>query len=150
MQITYDSSAIEDEIIKISKKNKSKHAIIIVLFKGKKLPRYCSPMVRNPQPRVNLLLNNNFSKIYFSALEKNPSIQDGVILIQLRRDSLVLKGFSYRVYSPPLNVSRLENMGSGYNSSFDFSGVKKVVCVYFINKNGVKKFINGEEKILKV
>jgi hypothetical protein len=45
-------------------------------------------------------------------------------------------------------VSRLKNRGSGYNSSFDFSGVKRIICVYFINKNGVKKFTNGKEKVL--
>lgn len=139
---------MDNEIIKIFKKNKSQHAIIVVLFKGRRIPKYCVPMARNPEIEINIPLKDNFSGIYFSALKKNPSIKDGAILIQVNRNFLTLKGFSYRVYPPPLNVSRSKNMGSGYNSSFDFSGVKRVVCIYFINKNGVKKFAKGKEELL--
>lgn len=137
---------MDDEIIKIFKKNKLQHAIIIVVFKGKALPKYCVPMVRKPNPKINILLNNNLSKIYFSALKENSSIRDGAILIQLDRGTPILKGFSYRLFPPPLKTSRLENMGSGYNSALDFSGVRKVICVYFINKNRVTKFVNGKGK----
>lgn len=151
MQFTYNQSEIENEIIKISKKNKSHHAIIIALFIGKKLPKYCTPMLRNPKSKINIGLNNNLlSEIYFSAVKKNPSIQDGAILIQLDRTISILRGFSYRLYPPPLKVPRLKNMGSGYNSALDFSGVKRVICVYFINKNGVKKFTKGKEVLLKL
>jgi len=139
---------MDNEIIKIFKKNKSQHAIIIALFRGKRLPKYCIPMPRNPKFGCNIHLDNNLSKIYFSALKENPSIKDGAILIQLDRDTLILRGFSYRLFPPPLKTCRLINMGSGYNSSLDFSGVKKVICVYLINKNGVKKFTKGKEKIL--
>jgi hypothetical protein len=137
---------MDNEIIKIFKKNKSQHAIIIVFFKGKMLPKYCAPMVRKPNPKINIPLNNNLSKIYFSALKENPSIRDGAILIQLDRVCPILKGFSYRLFPPPSKTPRLENKGSGYNSSLDFSVVKRVICVYFINKNGVTKFVNGKEK----
>jgi len=139
---------MDNEIIKIFKNNKPQHAIIVVLFKGRRLPKYCAPMPRNPEPKINIPLNNNFSEIYFSAVRKNPSIKDGAILIQLNRDTLMLKGFSYRIYPPSLNVPRARNKGSGYNSSLDFSGVERIECVYFINKSGVKKFINGKEKAL--
>ena len=139
---------MDNELIRIFGDNKPQHVIIVVLFKGRRLPKYCAPMPRNPKPQINIPLNNNFSEIYFSAVKKNPSIKDGVILIQLKRGTLILKGFSYRVYPPPLGISRSKNMGSGYNSSFDFSGVKRVVYVYFINKNGVKKFTKGKEEVL--
>lgn len=139
---------MDNEIIKIFKKNKSKHTIIVVLFKGKRLPKYCAPMMRRPIPKINIPLNNNLSKIYFSAVKKNPAIKDGAILIQLDHDTPILRGFSYRLFPPPLKTRRLVNTGSGYNSSLDFSSVKRVICVYFINRNGVKKFTNGKEKIL--
>ena len=138
-------SDMDNEIIKIFKNNKSQHAIIVVMFKGRSMPEYCAPMPRNPEPKLNIPLNNDFSEIYFSALRKNPSIKDGAILIQVDRNSPILRGFSYRIYLPSLNVLRLKNMGSGYNSSLDFSGVERIECVYFINKSGVKKFINGKE-----
>jgi len=139
---------MDNEIIKIFKRNQSRHAIIIVLFKGKKLPKYCVPMMRKPNPKTKIPLNNKLSKIYFSALKENPSIGDGAILIQLDGTCPILKGFSYRLFSPPLKGPRLENRGSGYNSALDFSGVKRVLSVYFINKNGVVKFINGKEKVI--
>jgi hypothetical protein len=138
---------MDNEIIKIFKKNKSRHAIIIVLFRGKKLPKYCTPMPREPKFE-NIPVDNNLSKIYFLALKKNPSIKDGAILIQIDRGTPILRGFSYRLFPPPSKMPRLENKGSGYNSSLDFSVVKRVICVYFINKNGVIKFVNGKEKIL--
>ena len=136
---------MKNEIIKIFKKNKSQHAIIIVLFKGKRLPKYCVPMKRRPSPKINIPLNNNLSKIYFLALKENPSIRDGAILIQLNRGCPILRGFSYRLFPPPSKMPRQENKGSGYNSALDFSVVKRVVCVYLINKNRVVKFINGKE-----
>ena len=139
---------MDNELIKIFKKKGTKHAIIIVLFKGKRLPKFCVPMLRKPNPKINITLNenNNLSKIYFSALKENPTVQDGAMLIQLKRDTPILKGFSYRLFPPPSNVARARNKGSGYNSSLNFSCVKKVACVYFINKDGVIKFIKGRKK----
>ncbi|MCM8819789.1 MAG: hypothetical protein NC925_03230 [Candidatus Omnitrophica bacterium] len=150
MQIQFRNllTTIEKEIIEIFKKNKSHHAVIIVLFRGEKLPKYCSPMLRDPKPKTNIILNNNFSEIYFSAMKDNSSIKDGAVLIQLKHNNAVLRGFSYRLFPPPLKKSRLKNKGSGYNSAFDFSAVKRVICVYFVNKDGVKKFIKGKEEVL--
>ena len=108
------------------------------------IPQYCTPMLRHPNPKINIPINNNLVEIYFSAIKKNPAIEDGAILIQTDNGVPILRGFSYRIYPPPLNVQRLKNMGSGYNSSLDFSGIERVVCVYFINKHGVKKIINGK------
>ena len=145
---------MDNEIIKLFKKNKSQHAIIIVLFKGKKLPKFCVPMARNPKPKMNIPLNTNFSnfpEIYFSALKENPSIRDEAILIQSKRETPILRGFSYRLFPPLSKVTRAKNKGSGYNSSLDFSVVKRVMCVYFINKNGVQKFTKGKgETIFKL
>lgn len=105
-------------------------------------------MPRDPSPKINIPLNNNLVKVYFSVIKKNPSIEDGAILMQETHSKPILKGFSYRIYPPPLNISQLKNMRAGYNSALDFSGAKKVTCVYYINKNGVKKLINGKETVL--
>jgi len=142
------SGQLLNEIIKIFKKNKSQHAIIIALFQGKKLPKYCSSMPRNPKPKINIPLNNNLSEIYFSAIKENSSIKDGAVLVQLNHNIPVLRGFSYRLFPPLFKMLRLKNMGSGYNSALDFSVVKRVLCVYFINKNGMKKFVKGKEEVL--
>jgi len=140
----YPQIIMDNEVIKLFKDNRLKHLIIIILFKGKRMPKYCTPMPRHPHPKINISLNNNLVEIYFSAIKKNPAIEDGAILIQENKGIQILRGFSFRIYPPPLDVPRLKNMGSGYNSSLDFSGIKQVVCVYFINKHGVKKFINGK------
>lgn len=139
---------VDNEVIKLFKYSQLRHLVIIILFRGNKLPKYCIRMPRNPNPKINIPLDNNLVKIYSSAIKKNLPVEDGAILIQIDRVPPILRGFSYRIYPPPLNVLRLTNMGSGYNSSLDFSGVEKVVCVYYIYKDGVKKFINGEEKLL--
>lgn len=140
-----NGTIIEDDLVKFFKNTKLQYPVIIILFKGKNLPKYCIPMLRNPKPKINIPLNNNLIRTYLSAIKKNHSVADGAILIQTDCGVPILRGFSYRVYPPPLDISRSKNMGSGYNSSFDFSGVKRVVCVYFINKIGVKKFIDGKE-----
>ncbi len=135
-------------MVKFFKNTELQHSVIIILFKGRNLPKYCVPMSRNPKPKINIPLNNNLRRIYLSAIKKNHSVIDGAILIQTDCSVPILRGFSYRVYPPPLDILRSKNMGSGYNSSFDFSGVKRVVCVYFINKTEIKKFTNGKEIVL--
>ena len=140
----YPQIIMDNEVIKLFKDNRLKHLIIIILFKGKRMPKYCTPMPRHPHPKINISLNNNLVEIYFSAIKKNPAVEDGAILIQVDNGILMLRGSSYRIYPPPLNIPRLKNMGSGYNSSLDFSGIKGVICVYYINKDEVKKFINGK------
>ncbi len=139
---------IEKELIKIFKSGKLQHCIIVVLYKGNRPPSYCVSMIRDPQPKIENPLGNNFSEIYFSALKKNPSIEDGAILIQISSASLILKGFSYRLFPPYFNAPRAINKGSGYNSALDFSNVKRVKCVYYINHEGVRKFIKGKERKL--
>jgi hypothetical protein len=144
-----NETIIESGLIKFFKDVRPQNSIIVALFKGKKLPKYCVPMLRYPRPKINIPLNNNLIRIYLSTIKKNPSVIDGAILIQVDCSVPILRGFSYRIYPPSLDVLRSKNnMGSGYNSSFDFSGVKRIICVYFINKNGVIKFINGKGIIL--
>lgn len=144
----YPQTIMDNEAIKLFKDNRLKHLIIIILFKGERMPKYCTPMPRHPYPKINVSLNNNLVEIYFSVIKKNPAVEDGAILIQVDNGIPMLRGLSYRIYPPPLNIPRLKNMGSGYNSSLDFSGIKRVVCVYYINKDEVKKFINGKVKTL--
>jgi hypothetical protein len=49
---------------------------------------------------INIPLNNNFAKIYFSAIKENQAYQDGAILIRIDHFLPLLKGFSYRIYPP--------------------------------------------------
>ncbi len=143
--VSYFERMIDSEMKKIFKNSQFQHSLIVVLFEEEDLPKYCIPMPRNPEPEINILLNEDFSKIYFSTLKKNPSIEDGAILIQIDCTPPILRGFSYRVFPPHSNLPRKKNLGSGYNSSLDFSNVSRVKCVYFANTTGVKKFIKGKE-----
>jgi len=137
-------SMIDNEVSKLYKDTRLRHLVIIILYKNKTIPGYCTPMLREPRPKNNISINNNLAEIYFSSIKKNPAVEDGAILIQIDNETPILKGFSYRIFPPPMKVSRLTNMGSGYNSSLDYSGVSGVACVYFINKDGIKKIINGK------
>lgn len=150
MKSAYKNKKIlEKELIKFFKSSKLQHCVIVILYKGDRLPLYCAPMIREPQPKINISLENNFSEIYFSALKINSSIQDGAILIQIDSDLPVLRGFSYRLFPPSyFNGSHGKNKGSGYNSALNFSNIKRVKCVYYINHEGVRRFIKGKERKL--
>ncbi len=139
---------IEEEITKNFKNGKLRDTMIIALFEYVALPKYCVHMPRDPEPQSDIPLTNGFMGIFLSATKINPSIQDGAIMIRIDCDPPILKGVSFRLYPPPLCIPRERNMGSGYNSAFDFSGIEKVVCVYLINKTGIRKFIRGREVIV--
>ena len=136
---------IEEKVIEILRSGNLQHTLIIALFEGKHLPRYCVHMPRDPEPKSEVPLTHSLTEVLFTAARTNQSIEDGAIMIRIDRDVPILEGFSYRLYPPPLDVPREKNMGSGYNSAFDFSGVDGVKCVYFINKTGLRKFIQGHE-----
>jgi len=138
-------SWVEKQITENFKKGQLRSTHIIVLFKGNSLPKYCVSMPRNPEPPDELPLTNDFVELFLSIAKNNLSIKDGAIMIRIDHNPPILKGFSFRLYPPPLIVRREKNMGSGYNSALDFSGVDRVLCVYFINKTGVRKFIKDRE-----
>ncbi len=147
---------IDQEIIHFfyNQKKYLHHLIIIVIYKGKKLPRYCYPMPRKPIPKTDIKINNNLNLAvaYFTSLKQNPAVEDGAILIQkVNSDGYYLKHFSCRIYPPhKKGVRSIANKGSGYNSSLYYSCVHRVESVYFINKEGIKKFIKGKEVEFKI
>jgi hypothetical protein len=138
-------SEIEEEIIKIFNNGILQHTLILVLFEGEHLPECCVHMPRDPEAEDEMILTNNLAEIVLSKIRINRSIEDGALMIRIDCDAPIIKGFSYRLYPPPLNIPRRKNMGSGYNSALDFSGLDKIKYVYFINKDGVTKFIKGYE-----
>ena len=137
-------SELEDDLVKLAKDDKLQHTIIIALFEGNRLPRYCASMPREPAPE-SMPFKDSFLETYFSALGINHSFQDGVIMIQAGKDGLKLRGFSYRVYPPSMpNLSRPKNKGSAFNSALDFSCVNRVKCTYIVSKEGVRKSVKGD------
>lgn len=129
------------------------HLIIFIVYRGKKLPKYCYPMLRKPLPKINVKINNNLNLAvaYFTSIKRNLAIEDGAILIQENFDGYYLKQYSCRIFPPhKKGVRSIANKGSGYNSSFYYSCVSRVEKVYFVNKEGVKKFVNGKEVEFKI
>jgi len=144
-RIISSEALIDNEVKKVSKDIRLEHTVIIVLFYGERAPKYCVQMSRNPESGADIPIKSNFWEIYSSMVGKNLSIRDGAILVKIDCVVPMIKGFSYRIYPPYFNVSRKENLGSGYNSSLDFSNARRVGCVYFMNVDGIKKFIKGKE-----
>ncbi len=128
------------------------HLIIFVIYKGNRFPKYCSPMLRKPKPKINFKINNNIklAVAYFESIKINSAIEDGAILIQEKLGSYYLKKYSCRIF-PPHNeeIKGIANKGSGYNSSLYYSCVSRVKSVYLVSKDGVKKFVNGKEEKFK-
>lgn len=144
-QTTNNEKIMDNEIRTSSKNIELKHAVIVILFCGEKIPKHCSQMPRYPEKELHIPINENFWKVYFSVIKENASMEDGAILIQINRTNPIIRGFSYRIYPPDLGIPKRRNLGSGYNSSIDFSMVGRVKCVYFANNNGVTKFVRGRE-----
>lgn len=136
---------IEKRVVENFKNGKLRNTLIIVLFEGNGFPKYCVSMSRAPAPQGDIPLTHNFMEVFFSATKKNPAVKDGAVMIKTDGKSPILKGFSFRLYPPPRNIRRKKNMGSGYNSALDFSGVGGVRCVYFVNGKGARKFIDCRE-----
>lgn len=129
------------------------HLIIFVVYRGKRLPKYCYPMPRKPKPKINVKISNNLNLAvaYFESIKRNPAIEDGAILIQKNSDGYYLKQYSCRIFPPhKKEVRSIANKGSGYNSSLYYSCVSRVESVYFVNKEGVKKFVNGKDVEFKI
>lgn len=144
---------IDQEIIHFyyNQKKYLHHLIIIIIYKGNKLPKYCYPMLREPPPKVDIKIKNNLAVTYFSSLKHNHTIEDGAILIQAHSNEYILKKYSCRI-CPPQNkvVKETANKGSGYNSAFYYSCVSRVLSVYLINKDSAKKFVKGKEVEFKI
>lgn len=141
-------SELEEDITKNFKNGTLQNTMIVVLFGEVTLPKFCVRMPRDPEPQCDIKLTNGFVGIFLSAAKNNRSIQDGAIMIRMDCNPPILKGFSFRLYPPPLSIPRERNMGSGYNSALDFSCVDNVLCVYLINKTSVRKFIRGREIVV--
>jgi len=134
---------LDNEIIKLFKSNELENSLIVVLFEGNNFPEYCEPMPIEPNPDINIPIND-FMKIYLDAIKTNPAIHDGAVMVQIDEEPII-RGWCYRLYPPSFYTLKRKNKGSGYNSSLQYSGVDRVNVVYFTNKIEAVKFIKGNE-----
>lgn len=140
---------MDEDVIKLFDTKKVHHLIILTLFDGKNLPKYCEHMYLNPEPNIDIPISKNLSEIYFYALNTNWVVHDGAVMIQSDCNPPILRGWSYRLYPPPIQDSTKEkNKGCGYNSSFDFSFVDNVKSVYLINETNAMKIVKGKKMVL--
>lgn len=149
LQSLFSRHFFDDVLVKMHQDKILAHSLMLVLYGGK-IPQYCVPMPRNPEPDINIPVHD-FSSIYRNALMLNKTVEDGAVMIKLPErlgEDNILTGWSYSLFAPPLNLPRRVNCGSAYNSSLNFSGMVDVKYVYLVNSESVLRFEDCIENIL--
>jgi len=126
----------------------SEATVIGCLYTGPDLPPHCAPMPRMPEPMSGMIFDDGFPSVLERAIERNPAVHDGAIMIGRPTGSLPYRvaGWSYRLF-PPRGRSEAEpNRGSAFNSCLAMSSVGVIDRVYLISNVGVFRFEKGEVK----
>lgn len=141
---------VDGIFVSLARNKSSQIPIIACLYTGTQLPTSCEPMLRSPPPAVGAELDNAFLENFEAAISRNPSIHDGAIMIGRRsaRDKYAIRGWSYRLFPPPLQSKATPNRGSAFNSCLAMSAVRRVDRIFLLSKGGLIKFASGKYKII--
>ena len=122
--------------------------VLLCFSTGDRLPMHCEPMPRDPSPALGGDFDENFSSELMSALQTNPAIHDGAVMLHRRHVGAAYRihGWSYRLRAPLPKGSKCRiNRGSAYNSCLATSAVSGVDVVYLISGGMMTCFASGEE-----
>lgn len=122
--------------------------VLLCFSTGDCLPMDCEPMPRDPSPPLGGDFDENFAGELMSALEINPAVHDGAIMLHRRQKGAPYRiyGWSYRLRAPlPKGSISRTNRGSAYNSCLATSAVSGVDVVYLISGGMIACFASGEE-----
>src|SRR3569832_899737 len=106
--------------------------VIACLYTAEKPLRYAVAMSRRPSPPVGAALDEGLAEMWHEAIAINPAIHDGALAIgrQNRLEAYRIRGWSYRLFPPPISLETESNRGSAYNSCIAMSAVTEVDAVY--------------------
>jgi hypothetical protein len=125
--------------------------LLLCLMTGDSSVPCCEPMLRIPAPATGHVFDIGFDVIFRAALERNPSIHDGAVLIRRRTasDAYRIDGWSYRLMAPlPVGRAIRPNRGSAYNSCLAFSYQPGVDSVYLLSRGLLTEFKDGSEAMI--
>ncbi|MDB5375883.1 MAG: hypothetical protein JWR00_329 [Rubritepida sp.] len=119
--------------------------LMLCFYTGKVVPDFCAPMPRVPTPPVGTVFDETFVEHYRSAIDLNPAIHDGAVLIGREQifDRYMICGWSMRLYPPPGNSTPAPNRGSAFNSCLEMSDVGSVDRLYLLSAGQFIRFIAG-------
>ncbi|WP_162820658.1 hypothetical protein [Microvirga calopogonii] len=124
--------------------------LIFCLFTGITPPPHCAPMKRHPEPNTGMPLDHRFSESLLRALELNPAIHDGAVMVRRVRaeDQYAIYGWSYRLFPPQSSAEEEPNRGSAFNSCLAMSSQVLVDCLYVVYTNALVRFERGQAQTL--
>ena len=132
---------IENIIKALTRQQSDSATIIVCMFTGAP-PSLCAAMPRLPNPEIGMPFDDTFPTMFAQAIEANPSIHDGAIMVGRADASLDYKvaGWSFRLFAggtPTASVA--VNRGSAFNSCLSMSTVAGVDCIYLATRSGLER-----------
>ncbi|TCV49276.1 hypothetical protein [Agrobacterium tumefaciens] len=120
-------------------------SLILCLFTGCDIPQFSTPMARDPEPATGDMFNQKFLAFYWKAIEQNPAIHDGAVMIGRKtvHEPYEIVGWSYRLFPPGLGSAEIVNRGSAINSCVAMSTVATVDTAYKITDGHLIRFVGG-------
>jgi len=105
-------------------------------------------MPRTPAPTSGMQFDETFTEHFSKALEQNPSVHDGAIMIHrlTSTDTYWVAGWSYRLFPPPIASAAPPNRGSAFNSCLAMSEVGSVDALYLLAASGIWRFFHGRSE----
>lgn len=140
-----------DQLMLATVKGRQSHSTLIVcFFTGGATPPHCAGMLREPAPPVGSRLTIDFPEQIDAAIELNPSIHDGAVIVgrNCTTDAYTIRGWSYRLFPPSNKALQEPNRGSAFNSGLAMSLVEGVDAIYLSSIQGVSRFVRGSHTLL--
>jgi hypothetical protein len=102
-------------------------------------------MLRHPAPPLDRPFDATFPGLLAEAVEVNPAIHDGAILVGRSAAEQVYRiaGWSFRLFPEPV-LDMLPNRGSAFNSAHAMSCVSSVDAVYWLSGIELFRFTDGQ------
>lgn len=118
---------------------------MLCFFTGHRFPPFCAPMRRSPEPPVGQLFDSEFHRHFSAALDLNPAVHDGAIMIgrDFTSQDYSIKGWSFRLFPPEVDIEGGLNRGSAFNSCAAMSRTPEIDIVYLWSGNHVWRFLGG-------
>jgi hypothetical protein len=120
--------------------------LIICFFTGKCLPQFIAPMVLVPEPPVNCAFDLDFANVRASALQLNPAVHDGAVMIGRETEAANYRivGWSHRMFPPEGSRKGAANKGTAYNSCLAMSQIASVDMLFLQSRGQRVVFRHGE------
>ncbi|MBN9676480.1 hypothetical protein [Salipiger bermudensis] len=146
-----DGDDLDQLMLATVDERQSHSTLIVCFFTGEGAPPHTAAMLRVPAPPIASSVMDSFHVQIDAAIELNPAVHDGAILVGRSRTSedYAIRGWSYRLFPPHNGACQEANRGSAFNSGLAMSTVEGIDAVYLASNNTVSKFVHGHHILLR-